>query len=297
MSWPHYGLRIGPVSFLLRTPFRRVMRDVAALYRDYPATGNAAIHDFVVSAVPDGLARRWLRPKFRLHCDFEPFETLPLPRRLGLLGFEMGMNLQMAAGWRRHVVFHAAAAARASADGDRALLLIGASGAGKSTLSALLAYAGGWRHLGDEFALLDLAAPGLVPFPRPISLKNAAIDTLLRHAPVERFGPLLEGTLKGTIRHLLPPADAIVDMDRPARLALIVAPRFEPGATPAWRPMTRTETYTRLAASSTNQTMLAEAGFEAVWRALEAAPAFDIVYGAGDDALILVDGLWRQVAQ
>src|SRR3546814_20331745 len=80
------------------------------------------------------MLRRWIRPKFRLACDFEPFETLPMPRRLGLLGFEMGMNLQMAAGWRRHIVLHAAAAARA----DRAVMLIGDSGHGKSTLSALL---------------------------------------------------------------------------------------------------------------------------------------------------------------
>jgi HprK-related kinase A len=285
-------LRIGPVSFALRIPFPAAMRQVADLYRDYPAGAADGIHDFAVTAVPDGALRRWIRPKFRLHCDFEPFETLPLPARLGLLGLEMGMNLQMAAGYRRHVVVHAAAAAR---DG-RGVLMIGESGAGKSTLSALLAYAAGWRHLGDEFALLDLDLPRLAPFPRPISLKNAAIDAMLPRAPADRFGPVLEGTIKGTIRHLLPPAEAIAAMAEPADLALVIAPRFRPGAAAQWRPMTRTETYVRLAASSTNQTMLAERGFDAVWRCLAAAPAFDIVYGDSDAALELVEALWAKVA-
>ena len=292
MSWHERSVCIGPVAFRLRTPFARVMRAVDDLYRDYPEMAAGDIPDYCVSAIPDGLVRRWIRPKFRLVCDFEPFESLPLPRRLGLLGLEMGMNLQMAAGYRRQVVVHAAAAAREAG----AVLMIGDSGAGKSTLSATLAFAGGWRHLGDEFALLDLDKPLLTPFPRPISLKNAAIDAMRAIAPDERFGPLLDGTVKGTIRHLLPPRASIDAMRQPAPLKLVIAPRFEPGAAPQWRPMTRTETYVRLAGSSTNQAMLGEAGFEAVGHALAAAPAFDIVYGNSADALELVENLWRTVA-
>lgn len=272
------------------------MRQVDSLYRDYPSETVDDVFDFAVSAVPDGFGRRWVRPKFRLVCDFEPFETLPLPRRLGLLGLEMGMNLQMAVGYRRHVVIHAGAAARSETSGERAALFIGDSGAGKSTLSAVLAYADGWRHFGDEFALLDLETPQLHPFPRPISLKNEAIAAMLTRAPADRFGPALEGTVKGTIRHLLPPATAIGAMDRPAPIALVIAPHFQAGAQPGWRPMTRTETYVRLAASSTNQALMGEAGFEAIWRCLDRAPAFDIVYGTSDEALDLVETLWRKVA-
>jgi HprK-related kinase A len=238
------------------------------------------------------MLRRWIRPKFRLACDFEPFETLPMPRRLGLLGFEMGMNLQMAAGWRRHIVLHAAAAAR----DDRAVMLIGDSGAGKSTLSALLSWSAGWRHFGDEFALLDLQEPKLHPYPRPISLKNESIAVMEARAPADRFGPRLENTVKGTIRHLLPPREAIAAMDAPAPIAMVIAPRFAPGATPQWRPMTKTETYVRLAASSTNQTLLGEAGFEAVWRCLDKAPAFDLVYGSSEGALELFEALWEHVS-
>ena len=289
--WPSRTLRIGPASFHLRSPFRRVIDEVNALYRDYPAETADGIYDYAVSAVPSSPLRRWVKPNLRLECDFEPFDTLPLPVELGMLGLEMGMNLQMAVGYRRHVVVHAAS----SASGGKAALLIGDSGAGKSTLSALLAYREGWRHLGDEFALLDLHAPLLHPFPRPISLKNASIAAMEARAPADRFGPVLEGTVKGTIRHLLPPVAAIDAMETPAEIALVVAPHFRENAAPAWRPMTRTETYVRLAASSTNQALMGEAGFEAVWRCLAHAPAFDIMYGSSDDALELFETLWQKV--
>ena len=40
---------------------------------------------------------------------------------------------------------------------------------------------------------------------------------------------------------------------------------------------------------------MGEAGFEAVWRCLAHAPAFDIIYGSSDDALDLFETLWRKV--
>src|SRR3546814_1610056 len=62
----------------------------------------------------------------------------------------MGMNLQVALGWRRHLLLHASAVAK---DG-RALIMSGESGSGKSTLAALLGE-GDWRLMGDEFTLID----------------------------------------------------------------------------------------------------------------------------------------------
>ena len=63
--------------------------------------------------------------------------------------------------------------------------------------------------MGDEFALLDLATGLLMPFPRAVSLKNGAIRVMEAEVAADRFGPLLEGTPKGTIRHLRPNATAL----------------------------------------------------------------------------------------
>jgi HprK-related kinase A len=288
-NWPSRRISIGPVLFNVRTPFASVIADVDRLYRDYPQASDNEVYDFAVSAVPTSRLRRWLRPNFDLECDFEPFEALPMPKRLGMLGLEMGMNLQMAAGYRRHIIVHAAAVER----GGKSALIIGDSGAGKSTLSALLAYSGRWRHFGDEFALLDLDTPRLHPFPRPISLKNASIDVMTARAPADRFGPLMEGTVKGTIRHLLPPVAAIEQMHEPAQLAVVIAPHFEAGAKPQLRAMTKTEIYVRLAASSTNQSLLGARGFEAVHRCLDRVRGFDIAYGSAEDALDLFETIWK----
>src|SRR3546814_11432827 len=80
-------------------------------------------------------------------------DAAPLPLAQGLLAAEMGMNLQMALGWRRHVLLHASCVEK----NGRALVMTGASGSGKSTLAAMLGERG-WRLMGDEFALLDLAS-------------------------------------------------------------------------------------------------------------------------------------------
>ena len=53
--------------------------------------------------------------------DFVVPGALPLPLSMGLLAAEMGMNLQVALGWRRHLLLHASAVAK---DG-RALIMSG----------------------------------------------------------------------------------------------------------------------------------------------------------------------------
>jgi hypothetical protein len=57
--------------------------------------------------------------------------------------------------------------------------------------------------MGDEFALLDLQTGLLHPFPRAVSLKNESVAVMeAQMVGRERFGPVLVGTPKGSIRHL-----------------------------------------------------------------------------------------------
>ena len=288
-GWPARIVRVGPFSFLLRSPLRAAIDQIDTLYRDYPDMPADGIVDYAVAVVPDTLLRRWLRPKVRLVCDIEIPLMQPMPARHAALALEMGMNLQLAVGMQRYVLLHAAAVER---EGD-AMLLLGESGAGKSTMSAVLAYAD-WRLLGDEFALLDPVVGCLHPFPRPISLKNSAIDHMRARAPADRFGPVHEETIKGRIQHLLPPVSALAAMDVPARPRLIVMPQFVAGARPTARRMTPTETFVQLTRASPNYGSLGEPGFEALWRLLQQAPGYAIEYGSSEDALALVDRLWAE---
>jgi HprK-related kinase A len=216
-------------------------------------------------------------------------EAAPLALAHGLLAAELAMNVQMALGLRRYLLIHASAVERAG----RAVLMTGESGAGKSTLAALLGERG-WRLLGDEFALLDPATGLLLPFPRAISLKNAAIDLMASEVPAARFGPVMADTPKGTIRHLRPRADAIARMAEPARPALILFPRY--GFEAAVRPVGAAETFVRLTQASTNYVSLGEAGFAALTGLVTATPCRAIDYPDTEGAIGLVERLWAEDA-
>lgn len=281
-------LRIGPVGFRVGSDWRAPVAALRDLYRDYPKPQDG-IPDFNVRLFAARFWRRWLRPSVQIGGDFVIPDAAPLPLAQGLLAAEMGMNLQMALGQRRYLLLHASAAER---DG-KALLMTGESGAGKSTLAALL-MARGWRLLGDEFALLDPATGMIHGFPRLISLKNEAIGVMEREIKDGRWGPLLEGTPKGTIRHLVPDTRSIAAMAEPAQPALILFPSF--GFDGAEREVFPSECFVRLTQASTNYVTLGEAGFDALTRLVRGIPARAIDYPDTKTAVATVERLWSELA-
>lgn len=279
-------LEIGPAAFRIASAWRQPLDQLAALYRDYPSPKDGLV-DFTVRLEPKKPWRRHFRPSVHIGGDFWLPDAAPLPLAQGLLAAEMGMNLQMALGWRRHLLLHASSVEK---DG-RALIMTGLSGSGKSTLSAMLAERG-WRFMGDEFALLDLDSGDIVPFPRLISLKNQAIGAMREVAPAERFGPEMKATPKGDIRHLVPPQKAIARMADPARPALLLFPRF--GHQPALRTMGQAEIFVRLTQASTNYVALGEAGFRALTGFVDRVPTRAMDYQSVEQAEEMIESLWSR---
>ena len=281
-------LKIGPVGFRVGSDWAAPLAALDRLYAGYPAADPVC--DFTVRLEAEKPWRRLLRPSVAIRGDYTLPDAAPLALAHGLLAAEMGMNLQMALGYKRHLLLHAATVER----GGRALVMTGESGAGKSTLAALLGERG-WRLMGDEFALLDPGTGHLHPFPRAISLKNQAI-ALFDHVAPERLGPLLRGTPKGTIRHLRPQADAIARIEEPARPALLLFPRFGRDLDKAVRGVGAAEAFVRLTQASTNYVALGEPGFGALTGLLAAVPALAIDYPDTESAVALVEELWAGVA-
>lgn len=280
-------LQIGPATFRIASTWRRPLDQMAALYAGYPAPGSHHA-DFTVRLDPEKPWRRFIRPSVHIGGDYWLPDAAPLPLNQGLLAAEMGMNLQMALGWRRHLLLHASSVER---DG-KALIMTGLSGSGKSTLSAMLAERG-WRFMGDEFALLCLDTGAIFPFPRLISLKNEAIRAIQEIVPACRFGPEMSGTPKGDIRHLVPPEPAIARMDEAARPALLLFPRF--GHAAELRDIGQAEIFVRLTQASTNYVALGEAGFLALTNFVTKIPAMAMDYQSTDEAEALIDELWSQL--
>jgi HprK-related kinase A len=285
-----FRVQVGPAAFRLGSAWKRPIDQLAELYRDYP---TPEIPDYSVRLEAASLIRRYIRPSVALGGDYMLPDAAPLPLTQALLAAEMGMNLQMALGWRRHLLLHASAVEKDGPDGPRALIMTGASGSGKSTLAAMLGHKG-WRFMGDEFVLIDLVTGEAVPFPRLISLKNQAIGAMQATALNGRFGPLMTGTPKGDVRHLVPPADAINAMTQPAKPALLLFPSF--GFEPAVRDIGASEVFMRLTQASTNYVALGEAGFTTLTRFIKTVPARAIDYRDGQEAEALVDRLWSELA-
>ena len=283
------NVAIGPVSFRVGSAWKAPVQALADLYADYPAP-EGEVCDFTVRLEPEKPWRRWLRPSVAIQGDYMLPDAVPMSLAHGLLAAEMGMNLQMALGQKRFLLLHAASAER----GGRALILTGESGAGKSTLAALLGERG-WRLMGDEFALLDCESGMLNAFPRAISLKNGSIEVMRRVAGEGRFGPVLEGTPKGRIRHLKPNAEAIARMAEPARPSLILFPRF--GGERAMRAVGAAEAFVRLTQASTNYVALGGRGFGALSELVATTPSLAIDYPDTETALALVNEVWRELRE
>lgn len=281
-----FRVQVGPAAFRIGSRWAQPVQQLAALYADYPTPD---IPDFTVRLDAPGLLRRFVRRQVAIDGDYMLPDAVPLPFGQALLAAEMGMNLQMALGWRQHLLLHASAVEREG----RALIMTGLSGSGKSTLSAMLGQRG-WRFMGDEFVLLDLESGAAVPFPRLISLKNEAIGAMQATALAGLFGPLMQGTPKGDIRHLVPPADAITRMSEPAIPALLLFPRF--GYSGAVREVAPGETFMRMTQASTNYVALGETGFRAMTRFIQSVPARAIDYRQGNEAIALVEKLWERLA-
>lgn len=275
-------LRVGPVTFRIGAERRAALVALDGLYAGHPEP--AAVPDFTVRLDAPRPWRRWVRPQVAIAGDLALPGALPLPLAHALLAAEMGMNLQLALGWRRHLLLHAAVVERAG----QALILTGESGAGKSTLAALL-MAAGWRLLGDEFALLAPGTGLLHPHPRPVSLKNESVAAVAAVVPDGPWGPWLRATPKGDIRHLAPDTRALAATDEPARPVAIVFPRF--GFEAAMREVAPAEAFVRLTQASTNYVALGETGFGALTRLVRGVPSVAIDYPDGTAGVAAVNAL------
>jgi HprK-related kinase A len=275
------------VSFRVGSDWAAPVADLRRLYAAYPAPADGVATATVRLEAPRPW-RRWLRPSVRIAGDYTIPDALPLPLAQGLLAAEMAMNLQVALGWRRHLLLHASAVER---DG-RAILMVGASGSGKSTLAALLGESG-WRLMGDEFALIAPDSGQVFAFPRLVSLKNEGIGAVAERVTPDRLGPLIPGTPKGSIRHLVPRADAVARMDEPAQPALLLFPRF--GAEPGLQAVAPSEAFVRLTDSSTNYVALGEPAFAALTRLVRAVPSVALGYADSAQGLAAVEALWGEL--
>jgi HprK-related kinase A len=279
-------LRVGPIVAQIRSPFRRVESGIALHYSAHEVVAPDTFADFLVAVDPPASVRRWLGPQalFRFGHD-APFHPLPAAQAFPLL--EWGLNWCVTAHCHQFLILHAAVVER----GGRAALLPAPPGSGKSTLCAALV-AHGWRLLSDELALIDLDSRRLVPFPRPISLKNQSIDAIARFSPGASMSEVVRDTQKGSVAHLQPPAGSVHASQTTALPAWIVAPTFRAGQRTALAPLPQSVTFMRLVDCAFNYHIHGRRGFDALGDLVAGSRCLDFSYGGNlDDAVRMFDQL------
>ena len=129
---------------------------------------------------------------------------LPLPAHLAGPLVEWGLNWCIGTKAHQWTTIHAAVVER----GGRVLIMPAPSGSGKTTLCAALAFSG-WRLFSDEFALVDADTLRVHPTPRPLSLKDAAIEIVESRHPDVVYGPEARDVEGARYVHARPPTEAV----------------------------------------------------------------------------------------
>jgi HprK-related kinase A len=196
-------LDTGAFTAHLQIELPHLVDEFAQMYAQYLVDAAPAIVDFRVRVASPSLLRRFVRPQAQSWVDgVDVMEPLPLDHAYP--GLESSLNVAVASIEVAPLVVHSAVLER----GGRALLMPAPSGSGKSTLCAALAWRG-WRLLSDEMAVFCFESGGLRANPRPISLKNRAVEVITAFEPRACFTRTYVGTNKGDVAYMQPPSDAV----------------------------------------------------------------------------------------
>ncbi len=219
-----------------------------------------------------GGIRRFYKPQARFLCDDrEPFKPLQVGQAYAIL--EWGMNWTVAAHELQYVIIHSAVLAK----GDKAIIFPAPPGSGKSTLTAHLAN-NGWRLLSDEMALILPNTNQVIPFVRPICLKNKSIELAKQWFPDCTFSTVAKDTHKGDVIHMAPSSLALDEGSTPADIVGIVFPQYKSDTQLDIYQLNMTQTFMELVQNAFNFTAIGKDSFDTVTNLIERTHNFEIHY-------------------
>jgi hypothetical protein len=186
---------------------------------------------------------------------------------------------------RDRLLLHAAAAEE---DG-RVVLLAGPEGSGKSTLVAALVQSG-LRYVTDETVAIEAHGTTIAPYPKPIGLDRASLDSL------GDLVPTIPSSFKAGDQQLVPPQairrSAVAQSHGVARLLVLLA--YRPGHDTAARPTPRAEAAAALAEQSFNFQDLRPGRLDVIAEVVRACACYRLDMGDLDTARRLVLDLFKR---
>jgi HprK-related kinase A len=276
---PGLAVRIGPFVFSLRCSLPDFSDPIGYLYAFHELVDPCEFADFHITMTP----RPWLRGFITSEATIKNDEMVLFERfrrHHGLAYWEWGLNRCVVLHCNHYLILHAAVVER----GGKALVLAGEPGSGKSTLCAALALSG-WRLLSDELGMLSPSDGELTSLVRPITLKNESIHVIQRLRPHAEFGPLVPGTLKGTVRHIRPNIDAVSRVNEKAKPSWLVFVKYEQGSGMRVDAVRKAQAMMRIARSAFNYGILGLKGFKVLAGAIEESETLSLRYDNIQEAI------------
>lgn len=274
-----------PFVFRVRSQNKSLAKALNTAYADFEVLDPASFIDFDLAVIPVGGLRRWMHPLVKLEFDGDtPFAPLPEAQAFPLL--EWAMNWCVTTSAHQFLMCHSAVLARQ----NLAIILPAPPGAGKSTLCAAMMLSG-WRLLSDELALIDPQSGQLVPFVRPISLKNASIRVISGRFPGAVLTDSVADTIKGTVAHLKPTCPSVQSAEERAAARWLVFPRFKADTAFELQAVGKAEAVVELARNAFNLPVLGAKGFDALVAVVENCACYEMQYGDLGEAIQRLDDL------
>jgi HprK-related kinase A len=279
------ALHIPPITVRLRSAVRSFAEQIHAMYRDYELADTADFADVDIRMIRVPGPRRWGRPQVQFIVDgTTPFDPFPIDHALPM--FEWGLNWVFGHRMHAYLLLHAAVVER----NGQALVLPAWPGSGKSTLAASLACRG-WRLLSDEFGVVMFSGTQVLPFARPVALKNESIAVMRDFGPDATFGPTFPKTRKGTVAHFRVPHDSVLRAGEAATVAAIVFPDFQSGSENLIRPLPKATAFLKIAGNSFNYEIVGENGFRALSAMVRRCESYVLRYGDLAEAHAVLDDI------
>lgn len=285
LSGGSFRLGIGRFSFRIESEIPELWSALNLLYGHYPVSLDGGYFDFDIEVRPASILRKWVRRNAIFALSGQaPFLPMAVEHAHAL--FEWGLNWTIGSSIHEYLILHSAVVEKKG----RGVMLAAVSGSGKSTLAAELVMRG-WRLFSDELALIDGPELQLIPFPRPVSLKNQSIQLIRsRHAEAV-VGPPAIDTQKGTIAHLRIPDSSIDRSTEIVPPALIVFPKWSAGSELKVIPVGAGQAAMRLIDQSFNYAILGRLGFTRLADLVSTAQAWEIEYSSLDDVAAVLEEL------
>ncbi len=272
-----------PFTVCLHSPLPQIGDGLLRVYADYPLA-EAGMADFHLSLRPARSPEGWWRRGVLFDADGRtPFTALPVNQAFAML--EWGLNWCISNRMHQYLIIHAAMLERHG----KGIILVGEPGAGKSTLSAALMQEG-WRLLSDEITVID-AERQLRPVPRPVSLKNSAIDLIHQRYADAILTDTAHNTTKGNVAHLKPSASSLQQAGETVAPALILFPRYSAGTSLRIARISRGDTLMRMVEGAFNYHLLGAEGFERLADTIEHCACHELEYSELDALIPALDSL------